>query len=96
MKSPEIITAEYNALSFQIRKEGFLRYISKQTNVDKFGIVYFIGMIKGADAAWVFEYHKRAVAVAKLIELIQDETNFNRCVQSTYTMNQILLSLKIK
>ena len=84
----------YDTLNYKERLDAFVKFISNQRLVDKFGVGYFIGMIDHHNTKHIFvEQYKREVVVAQLVELVtESEKNLYRCIQSEWTRGQIALA----
>lgn len=73
-------------------RSGFLSMINNRKLVDKCGLSYFLGMINHWRGLYA-EHRKREELVLELTELVQDDKNLYRCIQSEWTENRIVTQL---
>ena len=69
---------------------AFTKYVTNQRNCDKSAVQYFIGMIAGHTYPHaLFGSYTRAEVLAKLLQLISNESNVYKCIKSDYTAEKV-------
>lgn len=73
-------------------RRGFLSLIKNRKLVDKNGLAYFIGMVDHWRGLYAV-HRKREELFLELSELVLDDKNLYRCIQSDWTRTQIINQL---
>lgn len=73
-------------------RRGFLSLITNRKLVDKNGLAYFISMVDHWRGLYAV-HRKREELLLELSELVLDDNNLYRCIQSDWTRSQIIKQL---